>query len=150
LAILLVRILAQALLSPDNQSVISVITAHPVSVALGVKWYALGAVGVAVAVLMLSLYRATKMDIVSFRRESARPRRVPFWRRFYLDLFSGVVLLVGYGIYTYMWSTLIQSSVRIAPVLYLVLTAVGFFAVPLIVAAVLMLFLRLFPWLVRL
>ncbi len=149
LAILLVRTMAQALLSPDNQAVINVITAHPISAALDVKWYALGAVGVALAVLMLSLNRATKMDIVSFRREAARPRHVPFWRRFYLDLFLVVVLLAGYIVYTYIWSLLIQSSVRIDPALYNVLTSVGFFAAPLVVAAVLMLFLRLFPSIVR-
>jgi ABC-type antimicrobial peptide transport system permease subunit len=150
LAILLVRAMAQTLLSPDNQSAINVITAHPISAALGVKWYALGAVGVALAVLILSLHRATKMDIVSFRRESARPRHVPFWRRFYLDLFLVVLLLAGYIVYTSIWSVLIQSSVRIDPTLYTLLTGVGFFAAPLVIAAVLMLFLRLFPWIVRL
>ena len=117
LAILLVRTIAQTLLSPANQSVISVITAHPISVALDLKWYALVAVGAALIALILSLYRATNMDIVSFRREEARPRHVPFWRRFYLDLFLVVVLLLGYIIYAFIWSLLSQPSVRIDPVL---------------------------------
>ena len=150
LAILLVRAMAQALLTPGNQSAINVITAHPFQVVLDVKWYAVSAVAVAVFVLIVAVRRATKMDIVSFRRESARPRRVPFWRRFYLDLFIVVLLLAGYAAYTYIWSFLTQSSVRIDPALYNVLTGVGFFATPLIVVAVLMLFLRLFPQIMRL
>jgi ABC-type antimicrobial peptide transport system permease subunit len=150
LAILLVRTIAQVLLSPENQSVISVITAHPISVALNLKWNALIAVGAALVALILSLYRATNMDIVSFRREAARSRHVPFWRRFYLDLFLVAVLLMGYIVYTFTWSLLSQPSVRIDPVLYNLLTSLGFLATPLIFAAVLMLFLRLFPLVVRL
>jgi hypothetical protein len=90
------------------------------------------------------------MYIEYFRREAARPRHVPFWRRFYLDLFLVFVLLAGYILYTFIWSLLSQPSVRIDPVLYNVLASLSFFATPLIVAAVLMLFLRLFPWIVRL
>ena len=71
----------------------------------------------AVFVLILATRRATKTDIVSFRRESARPQRVPFWRRFYLDLFIVILLLAGYAAYTYIWSLLTQSSVRIDPAL---------------------------------
>ena len=55
------------------------------------------------------------------------------------------VLLAGYILYTFIWSLLSQPSVRIDPVLYNVLASLSFFATPLIVAAVLMLFLRLFP-----
>jgi ABC-type lipoprotein release transport system permease subunit len=97
LAILLVRAMAQALLTPNNQSAINVITAHPIQTVLDVKWDAIIAVGVAVFVLILATRRATKTDIVSFRRESARPQRVPFWRRFYLDLFIVILLLAGYA-----------------------------------------------------
>src|SRR5205823_4623153 len=74
LAILLVRAMAQALLTPDNQSAINVITAHPIQTALDVKWDAIIAVAVAVFVLIVAVRRATKTDIVSFRRESARPQ----------------------------------------------------------------------------
>ncbi len=150
LAIVLTRTIAQALLTPDNQSAINVITAHPLQTALELKWYALAAVVVAVFVLVVAVRRATKMDIVSFRRESARPQRVPLWRRFYLDLFVVVLLLAGYAAYTYLWAVLTQSSARIDPVVYNVLTSVGFFAAPLIIAAVLLLFLRLFPHIVHL
>ena len=145
LAIPLVRAIALTLLTPGNRSAIDVITTHPVQAALDVKWYAIIAVGVALFALIAALNRATKMDIVSFRRESARPRRVPFWRRFYLDLFIVILLLAGYAVYSYLWSLLTLSSVRIDPVIYTVLTSVGFFATPLMVAAILMLFLRFFP-----
>jgi hypothetical protein len=46
--------------------------------------------------LIGALYRTTKTDIVSFRRESARPQRTSLWCRFYLDLFIALLLLVGY------------------------------------------------------
>jgi ABC-type lipoprotein release transport system permease subunit len=150
LAILLVRAIAPALLTSDNQSAVNVITSHPISAVLDVKGYALIAVEVALLVSIGALHRATKTDIVSFRRESARPQRVSLWRRLYLDLFIALLLLVGYIGYSYLWSLLTQSSVRIDPALYNILTSVGFFASPLLVAAVLMLFLRFFPRILRL
>lgn len=150
LAILLVLALAPSLLSADNQSAINVITAHPLQTALDVKEYAIIAVVVALVILIMTLNRATKMDIVSFRRESARPQRIPFWRRFYLDLFVALLLLVGYIAYAYFSSFLILSASRINPITYLWLTSVGFLATPFIVVGVLLLFLRLFPHLLRL
>ena len=150
LALSLVSALAPLLLSPDNHALVNVITAHPIAALQAVQWYALGALGVALLVMLLALHRASNLDIIAFRREVARPRRVPFWRRFYLDLFLVLVLLVGYGIYAFTWSLLNRSSVRIDPALYQVLTNIGFFAAPLVVPAILLLFLRLFPLLVRL
>ncbi|HET8913277.1 MAG TPA: ABC transporter permease [Ktedonobacteraceae bacterium] len=150
LAVLLVLAMAQILLSPADQAAINVLTTHPISAIFDVKWYALIAIGLALLVWMRSLHQATKMDIVSFRREVARSKRVPLWRRFQLDLLLALVLLVGFGFYTYFWSLLTQSSVRVDPVIYQVLTAVGFLSTPFLVAAVLLLFLRLFPAILRL
>ncbi len=150
LAILLVLMLAPVLLSPDNQSAINVITAHPLQAALDVKEYAVIAVVATLIILIMALNRATKMDVVSFRRELARPQRTPFWRRIYLDLFIALLLLIGYVTYAYFSSFLTLSASRINPITYLWLTSVGFLATPLIVVGVLLLFLRLFPHILRL
>lgn len=150
LAILLVRAIAPTLLSPDNQSAANVITTHPIQAAFDVREYAIIAVGVALVFSIIAVNRAMKMDIVSFRRESARPQRIPFWRRFYLDMFVAFLLIVGYIVYAYFWSFLALSASRVDPFIYKELTNVGFYVTPLIVVGVLLLFLRLFPHILRL
>lgn len=149
LAVLLVSGIAHILLPPENQSAANVITANPLQSAFDVKEYALIAVGVALLVLLIAVYRATKMDIISFRRESSRPQHVSLWRRLYLDVIFALLLLIGYAVYTYFWNFLSQSSSRIDPVIYNVLTSIGFLTSPFIVVAVLLLFLRFFPLIVR-
>jgi ABC-type antimicrobial peptide transport system permease subunit len=150
LALLLVRGIAQNLLAPEYQSAVNVIAAHPFQAVLDVAEYAIIAVVVALLVLILAINRATRMDIVSFRRESSRPQHVPLWRRLYLDLIIAFLLLAGYGVYSYFWSFLTISSSRIDPVVYNLLTGLSFFTTPLLVAAILLLFLRLFPQILRL
>jgi len=150
LALLLVRGIAQNLLTANYQSAINVITTHPFQVVLDVVGYAVIAVAVALLVLVLAINRATRMDIVSFRRESSRPQRVPLWRRLYLDLIIAFLLLAGYGVYSYFWSFLTTSASRIDPVVYNLLTGLSFLMTPLLVAAVLLLFLRFFPRILRL
>jgi ABC-type antimicrobial peptide transport system permease subunit len=148
LSLLLVRFIAQILLSPVNQSVISVITAHPLRAILDVKWYALVAVVVSLFVMIIAIRQAAKLDIVTLRRESSRTKRVSLWRRLNLDYLLVLLIVTGYGAYIYFWQEI--SALGRYPVLYNVLQGVSFIAPALIVAALLMLFLRLFPSILRL
>ena len=149
LAILLVRAIAQVLLSPANQQALNVITTAPIQAALDVKWFAVVAVMVALFVMLLAISRSSKLDIVTLRRESARKKRVPFWRRLHLDLLFIFLIVVGYFVYSYLWQSL-ATALAFDPVVYNMLKIAGFVAPPLLVAALLMLFLRLFPVILRL
>ena len=149
LAILLVRAIAQMLVPPADQQALSVITANPISAVLDVKWFAVIAVVVALVVMIVAIRRSSKLDIVTLRRESARTKRVPFWRRLNLDLFAVVLIVAGYVVYNYLWQVLVTAQ-AFDPVIYNMVKIVGFIAPPLLVAALLILFLRLFPLILRL
>lgn len=149
LSLLLVRLIAQRLLPSTALQVLSVITAHPLQAILDVKWYALIAVVAGLFVMLLAIRQAAKLDIVALRRESSRTKRIPLWRRLNLDYLLILLILAGYGAYVYFW-----QQVRVAqgadPILYNVLQGLAFIAPPLLVAALLMLFLRLFTRLLHL
>lgn len=149
LAILLVYIIAQVLLSPSNQQALNVLTAHPLQAALDVKWFAVFAVLLALFVLIVALRQTSKLDIVTLRRESARTKRVPFWRRFHLDILLMFFIVVGYTIYTYLLQSSLAAQGFDDPFIYNVFKISGFIAPPFLVAAVLLLFLRLFPFILR-
>ncbi|HET8913276.1 MAG TPA: FtsX-like permease family protein [Ktedonobacteraceae bacterium] len=149
LAILLVQWIASLLLTPENQATLNIITAHPLDAALTIKWYALVAVGVAFLVMLVAINRSSKLDIVSLRRESARSSLNPLWRRLNLDLFAIVVIIAGYIAYSFLWQGFIVSQSD-NPIIYNLAKVVGFIAPPLLVAALLMLFLRLFPFILQL
>ena len=144
LAILLVRTIAQVLLSPANQQALAVITADPIQAAFDVKWYAVIAVSVALFVMLLAIRRSAKLDIVTLRRESTRLKRVPFWRRLNLDLLVVLPIVGGYFVYSYLGQSL-ATALASDPTVYNLVNIAGFIAPPLVVAALLMLFLRLFP-----
>jgi ABC-type lipoprotein release transport system permease subunit len=149
LTILLVRGIAQLLLSPANLQALNVITTDPIATALDVKWFAVVAVVVALSVMLFAINRSAKLDIVTLRRESARTKHVPFWRRVNLDLFVVALIVVGYVAYSYFWQSL-AATLAFDPIIYNMLKAGGFIVPPLITAAALMLFLRLFPGILRL
>lgn len=41
-------------------------------------------------------WQSARMDVLAFRREQGRASRVPFWKRYYLDVVLAVLCLVGY------------------------------------------------------
>ena len=49
-----------------------------------------------VGAVILTAWQSAQMDVLAFRREQARPTRVPFWKRYYLDLALVALCLVGY------------------------------------------------------
>jgi ABC-type antimicrobial peptide transport system permease subunit len=150
LAILLVEFIAQSLLTPDYSAALIAITAQPLQVALDVKWYALIAVAAALFFMVLAINKATKMDIVAMRRAASRAQRAPLWRRLNLDLFFSFLLLIGFVAFAYFWPAINTSGGQIDPDVFVLLTNLGSFATPLLAAAILFLFLRIFPYILRL
>ncbi|HEX7737068.1 MAG TPA: FtsX-like permease family protein [Ktedonobacteraceae bacterium] len=144
LALLLVYAIAGLLLTPADQAALTVISARPLAALYDVRWFALAAVGLALLVLVAALRRAVQLDIVTLRRESTRGKGVPFWKRFHLDLFALILILAGYLVYSFFWQTIVAAQTD-DPIVYNAGNIVGFVAPPLVVGALLMLFLRLFP-----
>jgi hypothetical protein len=101
-------------------------------------------VAIALLVMIAALRRAVRLDIVTLRRESSRGKSVPFWRRFHLDMFAIILIIGGYIVYSFFWQAFITARSD-DPVVYNIVNIVGFIAPPFLVAALLMLFLRLLP-----
>jgi ABC-type lipoprotein release transport system permease subunit len=145
LAIVAVRLLVFTTLSPSDQNAINLLTNEPGQVAITLLEYALVAVVIALIAMIFSIYRATRTDIVSMRRESARTTRVPFWQRTGLDVIAAFIALVGYGVSIYITNPNVLST-RLRALLLSPMTLLG--AVFLLIAATL-LFLRGFPLFLR-
>lgn len=95
-AVLLVEMLVHLLLPSAPQSSLNILTNDPSQAVLNVGWFALAAVVCAVLALIVSVRRATRMDVLTFRRESARSTRRPFWRRLNLDIIGLVLFALGF------------------------------------------------------
>lgn len=150
LALLLVQVIVRVLLPTGEQSALIAVTAHPLQAILDTKWYAITGVAVSLFFMLVAINRAAKMNIMSLRRESARAQRRSFWRRLNLDLFFAVLLLAGYAAFVYFWPSITTAGSQIDPSIFVLLSSLGVFVSPLLVAAVLLLFLRLFPLITRL
>lgn len=146
LALVAIVLISQRILPAAQQNVITLITANPVQAILSVAWYAAAAVLVAVLAMCLLLRRAATMDVLSLRRETARTTQVPFWQRFRLDVIAAVIALVGYGISLYVTGvgTLLDSRAIV-----LVATPLALIAPIFLLIGLILLFLRLFPYLLQ-
>ncbi len=58
---------------------------------------ALAGAALGIAAVVLAVWRATRLDVLAFRREQGRATRQPFWRRYYLDVLLAVVCVAGYA-----------------------------------------------------
>jgi ABC-type antimicrobial peptide transport system permease subunit len=138
---LVVMVIAHFLLSATDQSAINVVVRNPVGSALSVGWVALIAGLVAVIVMVLAVRRASKIDILTLRRESARTHKKPFWQRLYLDVTLAAIFVSLFSYYYFVVHTFSDTSRILGPLVLL-------FA-PLLLLSILLLFLRLLPFLLR-
>ena len=145
LALVAVYFFSLHTLSPTDQNALNLLNLEPVQVIVGLVETALIAVVVAIVAMLISIYRATRMDILSLRRESARSTRRSLWQRVGLDVIAAVIALVGYGLSLYVTSPNVLST-RIRVLILAPMTIVG--AVFFVLGATL-LFLRFFPLLLR-
>jgi ABC-type antimicrobial peptide transport system permease subunit len=147
LAFGVVLLLAQHVLSVTEQDALSIITSNPLQAVLGTVWYALAIVLVVLITLSLSLLFAIRANILSQRREAARSNKPPLWQRLNLDVIAGIIALVGYGFSLYVTSvgTVLQSDANA-----LIVTPLSIIAPFFLIVGGLLLFLRIFPWLLRL
>ncbi len=146
LAILLIGLLARWLFPASEQSALGILTGNPLQAALSVGWYALGATLVAILVVIVAIRRASALDILGFRRESARSTRPSLWRRLHLDLFLSLLVCIGYAAYAYVARSVLSTSTSVQILLGLLALIAPLF----LLAVGITLFLRVFPLLLRL
>ena len=146
LALIAIVLISQRILPPAQQDAITLVTANPVQTILRVAWYAVAAVLVAILTVCLLLRRAATMDVLSLQRETARTTQVPFWQRFRLDVIAAVIALAGYGISPYVTGvgTLLDARASV-----LVATPLALIAPIFLLVGLILLFLRLFPYLLQ-
>ncbi len=147
LAVLVAFALAQRILPAAEQNALNVITLDLLAAAQQVIWYAVVVVLVTLITMSLTLFAAARTDVLAIRRENTRTHKRPFWQRLNLDLIAGIIALVGYGISLYLTnvSGILQSDAQT-----LVITPLSIIAPFFLIIGCMLLFLRLFPFLLRL
>ncbi|GCE48702.1 ABC-type lipoprotein release transport system permease subunit [Thermosporothrix hazakensis] len=147
LSLSLTIILTQTLLPAQYQSSLSVITTRPFEALLEASPYALIGAALALLSMMLTLRQASRMDVLSVRHETARATQKPFWLRFNLDIIAAIISLFGYGISLYVSGTRNLLNIQVETLLAGPLSLIA--PIFLLIACVLI-FLRVFPFLLRL
>jgi ABC-type antimicrobial peptide transport system permease subunit len=147
LTILATVFLAQRFLPVDGRDAIGLIANHPWQATEQILWYAAGILLVMLLAMVVSLHFAVRMDVLALRRESGRTHKRPLWQRLNLDLFAGVIAIVGYVLSLYLNSigNLLQGGAQA-----LVITPISVIAPFFLVLGCLLVLLRLFPLLLRL
>src|SRR5437667_2508829 len=142
LAIVMVRLIARNVLPPTNQSALSIISGSPIQVVLGILWYPLITILIAIMAMIVAVSRTTRQDVLSIRREAARSTRLPLWQRLNLDIVAAIIMIVGYSFSYYVINAGILDP-HLTLLLLSPMTLVG--AVFLLIAG-LLLFLRFFTY----
>ncbi len=146
LALLLVIILGHQLLPPNEQDILALTPTQALAALLALRWYALPTAGVAVLSMVLATSRSVNANMLVLRREQARSRQQPLWQRLYLDVFAALIALVGYGISVYIVSSgLLNQQLQV-----LIAAPLSQIAPLFLLIACLLLFLRIFPLILRL
>ena len=122
-----------------GQNALGVLASNPLLALLDIKWYALGAVGIILVVMLLALYRMSHGPIVVTRRS--------LWQRLHLDIVTIVIALTGYGMAVYLTNI---SGLLDIQTLALVSTPIALITPIFLLLAIVLLFLRFTPRLFRL
>lgn len=138
--------LAQRVLPTAELNALNVITHAPVQAVQQIIGYAVAIALVAILTMCFPLLAAARSDVLATRRERTRAGKRPLWQRFNLDVIAGVVALVGYGISLYLSSV---GNVLQGDAQTLVVTPLSILAPFFLIIGCMLLFLRLFPLLLR-
>lgn len=119
----------------------------PVGFGLQTMLYGLAAVAAALAATLIPAVRYARASIVGLKQQQARSDRSPLWQRWFLDV--ALAGLAGYGWYLFRERRMLSEQtglgsdqLQVHPLLFFV-PALSIFALGLV-------FLRVFPWLLRL
>lgn len=145
LAIVMTRLLVQNMLSPTDQGALNLLSGNPLQVAFGLGQYALAAVLVIIAAIILAVLGASRRDVLALRREAARSIHRPRWQRLNLDLVVALLALLSYGAAVY----LTNSGVLDARLHLLLLSPLTLVEALCLLLAFLLLLLRFVPLLLQ-
>src|SRR5258708_901457 len=147
LATITALFISQSVLSPADLDALNSITSHPFQTTLGSIWYALAITLIALFTMGISLFMATRMNILSMRREAARSNTRSFWQRLQLDVIAGIIALAAYCFSLYVTSIgpALQGNAQV-----LIATPLSIIAPLFLIVGCLFLFLRLFPFILKL
>ncbi|HVB21380.1 MAG TPA: FtsX-like permease family protein [Ktedonobacteraceae bacterium] len=146
LAILVVTLMGSLLLSSADRGALNIIMTNTLQILSRLSLYAVATAIVAVVAMVIAVSRSTSLDILSMRRESARSARLAVWQRLNLDVVAAIIAIIGYGVSAYITnSSLLDIQLRLLLVSPLTLLGIVF----LLIAGIL-LFLRVFPFLLQL
>jgi len=143
LAYVVVYLVALHVLPATEQDAVNVLSHAPLLTLWQTASYALIALVIALAVMLLALVQVVRESSL----QAARSLRRPLWQRLSLDILAAVIGLVGYVFALYLAS--IQNFVN-PQTQALIVTPLEFLAPTLLLLAVALLFLRLFPTLLQL
>ena len=147
LALLLVASFVPRLLPASTLDALNVLWPNPLPVLALTPVYALGAVFVSLVIMFFALQQALSSNILDQRRQAARATQNPLWQRFYLDVILLIVVLVAYilVLYTSSFPGLLDIGTYL-----LVISPLRILVPIFLVIALILLFLRLFPLLLKL
>jgi ABC-type antimicrobial peptide transport system permease subunit len=147
LAIFIVLQAAQHILPAAERNAVNAVTAHLQPSLESVLWYALIVVAVILLTMSFSIFVTARSDVLTLRRDVARSKQRPFWERLNLDVIAGVIALVGYIISLYVTNigNVLEPDARALIAVPLSMIAPFF-----LIIGCMLLFLRLFPQLLRL
>ncbi len=145
--VLTVLLMARALLPASQYDALLLITNNPLHTMFNLAIYAALIVLVMLLAMSISLFLIARMDVLAMRREQARSQKRPLWQRLNLDVIAGVIALTGYGISLYLTEL---GSVTQGDVQALITTPLSIIAPFFLVIGCMLLFLRIFPLLLRL
>lgn len=146
LALAMVTLLAQRILTEKTVGALNIISDNLTGVALTSALYALIVLLIVLITMCVSLFLAARRDVLTLRREATRIPHRPLWQRLNLDIIAGILALGSYAISLYLngmgdvlgedTSTLVIAPLSIMAPLFLVIGCM-------------LLFLRIFPLLLR-
>ncbi len=102
LAIWIVVTLTTRMLSGRAPDVLALVVGQPGQLFLTIGGYVLCVILVTLLTMGLLLRRATDLDVLALRRETARASYRPAWMRYYFDVTAAVIALTGYGVSLYL------------------------------------------------
>ncbi len=147
LTLFVVSTIALRLLGPQAREILHVVMSNPIQAILGVSWYAVGTVLVVILALALLFRRAAGMNILSLRRETARSSRNTAWQHLRLDGGAAIIALTAFGLSLYLTrlGNQLDPGTKTLVLAPLTIVASIFF-----IFAIMVLFLRFFPLLLKL
>ncbi len=142
----MVRFIALFALAPPERGAVDILSNHFTNVLASLGWYPLLTALVAVGTSVLAIAQRVSSTILSLRRETARSTQRTLWQRLHLDVLLAVVAVVGFVLLEYLLNAdFVTEKLNLLFLAPLTLLSIFFLAL-----ASILLFLRLYPLLLRL